>query len=77
MHCSGGQVIIAWGIGTIVICFRGTASMKNVLHDLKAWKFSYCGCSLPMRTDRYTQLDSCHIFKRALSLIGRWALTAY
>jgi len=34
--CCLAQVTIAWGSGTIVICFRGTASMKNVLHDMKA-----------------------------------------
>lgn len=41
------QVIIAWRSGVIVICFRGTASMKNVVHDLQACTAS---CHLPSHT---------------------------
>jgi hypothetical protein len=29
------QVLIAWGSSTLVLAFRGTASLKNVLHDLQ------------------------------------------
>ena len=47
----GLQVIIVWGTGTIVICFRGTASMKNVLHDLKVCAFPCCCCILSMPSD--------------------------
>ncbi|CAL5227823.1 g10851 [Coccomyxa viridis] len=32
------KVVIGWRAGIIVICFRGTASMKNVLHDLQTWR---------------------------------------
>lgn len=31
-----GQVLLAWNKDTIVVAFRGTASLKNVLHDLQA-----------------------------------------
>ncbi len=30
------QVLIAWNDDTIVVAFRGTASMKNAMHDLQA-----------------------------------------
>ena len=30
------QVLIAWNDDTIVMAFRGTASMKNAMHDLQA-----------------------------------------
>jgi hypothetical protein len=30
------QVLIAWSGDTIVVAFRGTASLRNVLHDLQA-----------------------------------------
>ena len=41
-RCLDVQVIIAWGSGIIVICFRGTASMKNVVHDLQACRTASC-----------------------------------
>ncbi|KAK9906400.1 hypothetical protein WJX75_001237 [Coccomyxa subellipsoidea] len=31
------KVLIAWSGDTIVVAFRGTASLRNVLHDLQAW----------------------------------------
>jgi len=33
------QVLIAWGHNTIVVAFRGTASTKNVMHDLQASQY--------------------------------------
>ena len=29
------QALVAWGRDTIVVAFRGTASLENVLHDLQ------------------------------------------
>ena len=30
------KCLVAWGDGTVVVGFRGTASMANVLSDIKA-----------------------------------------
>ncbi|CAL8462126.1 g1657 [Coccomyxa elongata] len=35
------KVLIAWNKDTIVVAFRGTASLKNVLHDLQAWRAAH------------------------------------
>ncbi|KAK9818417.1 hypothetical protein WJX72_012370 [[Myrmecia] bisecta] len=35
------NVLIAWGPDTIVISFRGTASLANVITDLQVWRATY------------------------------------
>ncbi|KAK9817879.1 hypothetical protein WJX72_003574 [[Myrmecia] bisecta] len=35
------NVLIAWGADTVVIAFRGTASLANVLADLKMWRANH------------------------------------
>ncbi|KAL3143143.1 hypothetical protein ABBQ38_003412 [Trebouxia sp. C0009 RCD-2024] len=35
------RCLIGWGGSTVVVAFRGTASMKNALADLQAWRIAH------------------------------------
>ncbi|KAL3155310.1 hypothetical protein ABBQ38_010874 [Trebouxia sp. C0009 RCD-2024] len=35
------RCLIGWGSSTVVVAFRGTASMKNALADLQAWRIAH------------------------------------
>ncbi|KAA6429424.1 MAG: hypothetical protein FRX49_00818 [Trebouxia sp. A1-2] len=35
------RCLVGWGNSTVVVAFRGTASMKNALADLQAWRIAH------------------------------------